>query len=51
MRFEKGRLWRGDNVLPTPEEIDVFRSLGLAYVEPEKRIGSRAVAMAAGKGA
>ena len=37
MRFLDGRLLRDGNLLDTPEEIDVFRELGTAYVPPEQR--------------
>lgn len=35
----EGSLWLGQVPLETPEEIDVFQALGLAYVAPEQRIG------------
>lgn len=37
--FKDGRIWNSTNgeVLITPEEIDVFDALGLAYIPPEKR--------------
>lgn len=38
-----GFLWHGSQPIPTPEEDDVFRVLGLEYVEPKDRIDSRAV--------
>lgn len=37
MRFLDGRLLRDGNLLDTPEEMDVFRELGMAYVPPEQR--------------
>ncbi len=37
MRFLDGRLLRDGNLLDTPEETDVFRELGMAYVPPEQR--------------
>lgn len=37
MRFADGRLWRNWVVLDTPEEEDVFREMGLAFVPPEER--------------
>lgn len=37
MNFYEGRLWRDGVVLETPEEMDVFRELGLAFVPPEQR--------------
>lgn len=32
-----GTLWRGGQALNTPEEIDVFRVLGLPYIPPHER--------------
>lgn len=37
MRFNGGRLSRGGLLLDTPEESDVFRELGLQWVEPKER--------------
>ena len=37
-RFRDGRLWDGVTALSTPEEADIFRALGMEYVNPEKRI-------------
>ncbi len=37
MRFLDGRLLREGDLLNTPEETDVFRELGMAYVIPENR--------------
>lgn len=37
MRFQDGRLWEGQDLLDTPEEEDVFRALGLDFVEAELR--------------
>ncbi len=37
MRFLDGRLLRDGNFLDTPEEMDVFREIGMAYVNPENR--------------
>lgn len=37
LRVSNGRLWRGDEILPTLEESDVFRAAGLAWLEPWKR--------------
>lgn len=36
--FKDGRLWHGEEVIETAEEEDVFRALGLNWVEPEERI-------------
>lgn len=49
--FLHGRLWRGADKqsVNTPEEADVFKALGLAYIEPSKRNGPRDLAMAAGE--
>ncbi len=38
LRFADGRIWDGSRALDTPEELDVFRALGLEYIEPEERI-------------
>jgi len=38
MDFVDGRLWRAGMLLDTPEEEDVFRELGLEWVEPNKRM-------------
>lgn len=35
--FQNGRVWRGNTALHTPEEMDVFRALGLPFIEPEER--------------
>lgn len=37
MLFANGRLWRNGKALATPEEADVFRELGLPWLEPENR--------------
>jgi DNA polymerase/3'-5' exonuclease PolX len=38
LRVRDGRLWGSDGQpLETPEETDVFRALGLAYIAPEAR--------------
>ena len=39
MRFEGGRLLDRQVPVPTPEEIDVFNAIGMAYIEPEARNG------------
>jgi len=51
LAFLQGRLWGGGDMqaLDTPEEADVFKALGLAYIEPPKRIDSKSIAMAAGE--
>ena len=40
LSFRDGRMWSADSTEPldTPEEIDVFRNLGLGWIEPENRI-------------
>jgi DNA polymerase/3'-5' exonuclease PolX len=40
LSFRDGRMWSADSTDPldTPEEIDVFRNLGLGWIEPENRI-------------
>jgi DNA polymerase/3'-5' exonuclease PolX len=37
MNVKDGALWRGGQIIPTPEEWHVFRALGLAYLEPHER--------------
>jgi len=39
MKVEKGALWEGayKTLVPTPEEEDVFRAIGLDYIEPNAR--------------
>ena len=37
LRFLNGRIWDGETALETPEEIDVFRAVGLEWIAPEKR--------------
>lgn len=37
MRFMDGRLWRYGVAIDVPEEADLFREMGLAYVRPEER--------------
>jgi DNA polymerase/3'-5' exonuclease PolX len=40
MRFKDARLWRGNQVLDTPSEEDVFAELGLGWIPPvERRLG------------
>lgn len=38
--FKEGRLWSKEQTTPldTPEEEDVFRFLGIPWVEPERRV-------------
>ncbi len=38
MRFEDGQLWRGETVIPTPDEESVFAALGLQYRPPHQRL-------------
>lgn len=33
-----GRVWRGNEALSTPEEVDVFKVTGVEWVEPEERV-------------
>lgn len=35
--FTNGRLYRGDEVMDTPEEQDVFAALGMEWIEPKER--------------
>lgn len=37
LQFRDGRIVEDDILLDTPEEIDVFKALGMDYVEPEMR--------------
>lgn len=37
LHFKDGRIWNGDQVLDTPEEIDVFNALNMEWIEPELR--------------
>ncbi len=37
LRVHEARLWRAGIALPTPEEADVFRAIGLPYVPPPAR--------------
>ena len=37
MHIHDGRLYRNGQVLDTPEEFDVFREVGMRYIEPSKR--------------
>lgn len=38
MRVKDGLLWMGKTVIETPEEVDVFRVIGLTWIPPEQRI-------------
>lgn len=37
LRFKDGAIWRGEELIPTPEEADVFRALNMRWVAPEAR--------------
>ena len=37
LNFKDGRIWNGDQVLDTPEEKDVFDTLGMKWIEPNLR--------------
>jgi DNA polymerase/3'-5' exonuclease PolX len=37
-KIADGRVWHGEQVLETPEEADVFKALGLDWIEPKDRI-------------
>jgi DNA polymerase/3'-5' exonuclease PolX len=37
MKVRDARIWEGDRALETPEEEDVFRVVGLGWIEPEGR--------------
>jgi DNA polymerase/3'-5' exonuclease PolX len=43
MRFDDGFLWRQETRLLSAEESDVFRALGLAYIEPPDRVNDRSL--------
>jgi DNA polymerase/3'-5' exonuclease PolX len=36
-KFQNGALWRDGQIVDTPEEEDVFRALGLEWIEPDDR--------------
>jgi DNA polymerase/3'-5' exonuclease PolX len=42
-KFRDGHLWAGERHIPVGSEEDVFRHLGLEYVEPCDRVDERAV--------
>lgn len=37
LTVKDGLLWHGSEVIPTPQEIDVFRELKLDWIEPSQR--------------
>lgn len=37
LAFREGGIWRGDELLNTPEEADVFHAVGMPYVDPTER--------------
>ncbi len=37
MSVHDGALWRGDEMIPTPEESDFFQAIGLKWIDPEDR--------------
>ncbi len=37
LRCADGALWNGRELVPTPEEVDLYRALGLEFCEPERR--------------
>lgn len=43
-KFRLGHLWVGDRHIPVPCEEDVFRHLGLQWVEPSERVDKSAIA-------
>jgi DNA polymerase/3'-5' exonuclease PolX len=43
MRFDGGFLWRQETRLLSAEESDVFRALGLAFIEPPDRINDQSL--------
>jgi DNA polymerase/3'-5' exonuclease PolX len=36
-RVKDGAIWKGDVMIPTPEEMDVFTLAGVKYIAPESR--------------
>jgi DNA polymerase/3'-5' exonuclease PolX len=38
LKVREGRIWNGDTALDTPEEADVFKAIGLEWIEPSKRV-------------
>lgn len=37
LRVKDARIWHGEAALATPEETDVFRTLGIEWIPPEER--------------
>lgn len=37
LAFRDGAIWRGDERLNTPEEVDVFEAVGMPYIQPNER--------------
>lgn len=37
LREKDGALWRYDRKIPTPEEVDFFKAIGMEYIAPERR--------------
>jgi len=42
-KFDGGYLWQGPRKIHTPEEEDIFRHLGLEWVEPKDRVSAAQV--------
>lgn len=40
LRVADGRIWRGNEALETPEEADVFKAMGMDWIEPRERVSS-----------
>jgi DNA polymerase/3'-5' exonuclease PolX len=38
LKIGDGLLWEGENVIPTPEEADLFKAFNMRWLDPEKRI-------------
>jgi DNA polymerase/3'-5' exonuclease PolX len=47
LRVQDGAIWHGADPVPTPEEADVFRLLGLPNIPPAERTGTERAAVPA----
>ncbi len=47
LKVHDGAIWHGVDPVPTPEEADVFRVLGLPYIPPADRTGNERAAVPA----
>ena len=41
LTINEGRIWRESQLLETPEEKDIFKTIGLAWVDPQHRTGPK----------